>query len=374
MRTSLMPTNNMFFAPLASALVLGLALALPGCGREEPSEAVSVPLREMPATLVPAQTVEMSVHAPTAGNVVPVESVQLSSRMMGYIRDLKVVEGQAVKQGELLFVIDPVDVQGALAQAQQGLIQAEAALKDAKADYERFQQLYKEQVVNRQQFEKMKLNYEVAQSRVAQARAGLAQARGQFDYTRVTSPIDGVVTGKFANEGDMAAPGHPVVAVEDISRLQVQTSVPESIFRHLSVGMAVDVELDGQPKIQTAKVARLIPNADPVARTYPVKLDVEVPGLRSGTFARVLFTTGTRQALAVPQQALIQRAGILGVFVADTQNIAQFRMVRTGAQSDGMIEILSGLMPGERVVTEGVAGMQNGDKVVPAQAKSKAAE
>ncbi len=369
MRTSLMPTTHKLFTPLVPALVLGLALALAGCGREEPAEVVTAPVRELPAILVPAQAIEMAVQVPTAGSVVPVEAVQLSSRIMGYIRDLKVGEGQVVKQGELLFVIDPVDVQGALAQAQQGLIQAEAALKDAKADYERFQQLFKEQVVNRQQFEKMKLNYEVAQSRVAQARAGLAQARGQFDYTRVTSPIDGVVTAKFANEGDMAAPGHPVVVVEDSSRLQVQTSVPESIFRHLSLGMAVDVELEGQPKVVTAKVARLIPNADPVAHTYPVKLDVEAPGLRSGTFARALFTTGTREALAVPEQAVIQRAGIRGVFVADTQDIVQFRMVRTGAQTDGMVEILSGLMAGERVVTEGVAGMLNGDKVVPMQAR-----
>ncbi|MEW6445435.1 MAG: efflux RND transporter periplasmic adaptor subunit [Pseudomonadota bacterium] len=359
--------KHLFIVVPFVALMLGLG----GCGHEQPTVAVSAPTRDMPALLVEAKTLEMSVTAPAAGSVVAVESVQLGSRMMGYIRDLKVIEGQTVKKGELLFVIDPVDVQGAVAQAQQGLVQAEAALKDARADYERFEQLYKDEVVNRQQFDKMKLNYEVAQSRVAQARAGLTQARGQFEYTRVTSPIDGVVTGKFANEGDMAAPGHAVVSVEDVSRLQVQTSVPESVFRHLSLGMAVDVELEGQPKVMTARIARLIPNADPMSRTYPVKLDVEAPGLRSGLFARVLFTTGTRQVLAVPGRAVIERAGIRGVFVADAQGIAQFRMVRTGVRANGMTEILSGLMAGERVVSEGASGMENGDRIVPMQGKTE---
>lgn len=355
--------------PMIKPLILSLAVLMAGCGQENGTHtAQPAPAREMTATVAEVRMVDMAVEAPTAGSVVAAESVQVTSRMMGYIRDLKVVEGQSVKQGELLFVIDPVDVQGAVAQAEQGLIQAQAAMRDARADFERFEQLYKDEVVNRQQFEKMKLNYEVARSRVAQAQAGLAQARGQFDYARVTSPIDGVVTGKFANEGDMAAPGHPVVAVEDTSRLQVQTSVSEAIFRHLQLGMTVDVDIDGQPKALAGKVARLSPSADPVAHTYPVKLDVEAAGLRSGAFARVLFTTGTRTALAVPAKAVIQRAGIKGVFVVNAEGIAQYRMVRTGTQVNGQLEILSGLQAGERIVSEGAGQMQNGDKVVAGKA------
>jgi len=348
-----------------TSLVLPLALLMGGCSSDEHASAPAQAPREVPASVEAARLVEMPTLVPAAGSVVAVDSVQLSSRVMGYIRDLKVVEGQAVKQGELLFVLDPVDVQGAVTQAQQGLLQAEAALKDAKADYERFEQLYKDEVVNRQQFEKMKLNYEVAKSRVAQARAGLTQARGQFEYTRVTSPINGVVTAKFANEGDMANPGQPVVTVEDSSRLQVQTSVSEALFRQLKLGVAVQVEVDGQPQPLTATVARLSPAADPVAHTYPVKLDIAAPGLKSGSFARVLFQSGSRQVLAVPAGAVVERAGIRGVFAIDAQGLAQFRMVRTGSRVNGQVEILAGLAEGERVVTEGVEQVQNGDRPVP---------
>jgi len=356
------------FTPVIKPLVLSLAVLMAGCGQEETHTVQTAPAREMSASVAEVRPVGMSAYSPSAGSVVAEESVKVTSRMMGYIRDLKVVEGQAVRKGELLFEIDPVDVQGAVAQAEQGLIQARAAMRDARADFERFEQLYKDNVVNRQQYEKMKLNFDVARSRVAQAQAGLTQARGQFDYTRVTSPIDGVVTGKFANEGDMAAPGHPVIAVEDISRLQVRTSVPEEIFRHLSLGMTVDVDIDGQPRMLTGKVARLSPSADPVAHTYPVKLDVEAQGLRSGAFARVLFTTGTREALAVPAHAVIQRAGIKGVFVVNAEGIAQYRMVRTGAQINGQVEILSGLRAGERIVLDGAGALQNGDLIVPGKA------
>ncbi|MFZ5467244.1 MAG: efflux RND transporter periplasmic adaptor subunit [Pseudomonadota bacterium] len=354
-----------------TSFVLPLALLMGGCSSDEKAAAPTQAVRDIPASIETARLVEMPILAPAAGSLVPLESVQLSSRVMGYIRDLKVVEGQAVRQGELLFEIDPVDVQGAVAQAQQGLLQAEAVLKDARADFERFEQLYKDEVVNRQQFEKMKLNYEVAQSRVAQARAGLAQARGQFEYTRVTSPINGVVTAKFANEGDMAAPGHPVVAVEDNTRLQVQTSVPESVFRQLKPGDTVQVEVDGQPRPLQATVARLSPAADPVAHTYPVKLDIAAPGLKSGSFARVLFQSGSRQALAVPASAVVERAGIRGVFAVDAQGLARFRMVRTGSRVDGMVEILAGLAAGERLVTEGVERLQNGDRPVADKAGTK---
>lgn len=345
-------------------LMLTLVLMLGGCSQQASYAVPDAPPREMPASVASVQLLDIAVHAPMAGTVVPLDEVQLTSRMMGYIRELKVVEGQVVKRGEVLFEIDPVDVQGAVAQARQGVVQAEAALKDAQADFKRFEQLFKEDVVNRQQFEKMRLNYAMAKSRLAQARAGLTQAQGQFEYTRVSSPIDGVVTAKFVNEGDMAAPGHPVLTVQDISRLQVQTSVPEQIFRHLKLGMTVEVEVEGHDKPVAATVARLSPSADPIARTYLVKLDIQVPGLRAGTFARVLFASGTQQVVAVPEKAVVKRAGIKGVFVVDARDIARFRMVRTGSRADGLVEVLSGLNVGERVVTEGVVQIQNGDKII----------
>jgi len=354
-----------FFATQMMAGAI-LAAFLAGCSHETPSSSAPVPAREVSAKVVTVQAATLAEVFPVAGVIEAVDTVQLSSRVMGHIRELNVVQGQAVKRDQLLFVIDPVDTQGAVDLAKQNLVQAEAALRDAKLDYDRFKNLYQDEAVNKQQLEKMRMNYDVSLSRVAQAKAGLTVARGQISYTRISAPMDAIVTAKLANEGDMATPGHPVLVLEDTANLRVRAAVPESVYRALKLGDTVQVEVDGQAQPLSATVSRMTPTADPQAHTYPVTLDIAAPGLKSGAFARVLFPQGARQTRLIPQAALLDRAGIRGVFVLDKDGIAHYRMVRTGVvQADGMIEVLAGLGAGERVVmSQGDVMLQNGDRVV----------
>lgn len=344
-------------------LVLALVLVLAGCGGEGPKPAAQAPASTVKASVAIVQPAEVDIHAAMPGTVVALESVRVASRLMGYIKDIAVTEGQSIKAGQRLFTIDPLDIEGGVAQARLGLEQAEKAMQDAKADYDRFSALFKDEVVTRQQYDKMKLNYEIAVSRAAQAKAGLGTAQGQMRYATVGSPINGVVVQKLANEGDIAAPGHPVLLVENPSRLQIQTSVPAAIYAGLRLGAPVQVEIDGQAEPVTAKVANLSPAADPMTHTHLVKLDVSTPGLKSGAFARVLFATGKESVLRVPAEAVLNRAGIQGVFVVDGQGIAHYRMVRTGRAAQGQLEILSGLAAGEKVVTGNAQAVNNGDKI-----------
>ncbi len=347
-----------------SAAALSLVMLLAACSHEEPSAQAHSASQTVQAKVLTVQPVRAEQSFPVTGQVEAVESVQLASRMMGYIRELHVVQGQAVKKDQVLFVIDPLDTQGAIDLAKQNLLQAEAALRDAQADYERFKNLYKDEAVNKQQLEKMRLNYEVSLSRVAQAKAGLNVARGQLDYTRVSAPMDGIITAKLANEGDMAKPGYPVLMMEDPSRMRVKVAVPEAIFQDLKPGDTAQIEVDGQSVQGT--VAHITPTADPQARTYPVTLDVRAPGLRSGAFAKVFFPQGEQQVLRIPQAAVLDRAGVRGVFVLDSENLAHYRMLRTGqVHADGSIEVLAGLVAGERIAVPASGTLiRNGDKVV----------
>ena len=348
---------------LATPVAIALALALTGCAdHDKPATPPPAPA-SVQAQVSVIQTVERQASIAAPGTLIALESVKVASRLMGYIKDIAVTEGQAVKAGQRLFSIDPLDIEGGVTQARLGLDQAEKAMQDAKADYERFANLHKEEVVTRQQYEKMKLNYDIAVSRAAQAKAGLNTAQGQMRYATVTSPINGVVIQKLANEGDIASPGFPVVLVENQSRLQVQTSVPESIYPSLRQGAVIQVEVEGLAAPVSAKVANLSPAADPMTHTHMVKLDVAAAGLRSGAFARVLFPTGRQTVLQVPRAAVLNRAGIEGVFVVDAKGVAQYRMVRTGREQQGQVEILSGLSAGDRVVTGNAAALNNGDKV-----------
>lgn len=346
---------------VALSTVLVLVLSLAGCSGDDKAKAP--PPHTVQAQVSVIQPDEVIATSATTGTVVALDSVQVASRLMGYVRDIAVVEGQAVKKGQRLFSIDPLDIEGAVAQARLGLQQAEEAMQDAKADFDRFENLYKDEVVSRQQYEKMKLNHAIATARAAQAKAGLATAQGQRRYATVTAPIDGVITQKLANVGDIAAPGQPLLRLENTARLQVATAVSEALYRGIKAGDVVSVEVDGLDKPVSATVARLNPAADPMSHSYTIKLDLAAPGLRSGAFARVLFPTGRRRVLTVPRAALLERAGIPGVFVVDAQGMALYRMVRLGQEAEGRVEVLSGLNPGERVVTGNAAAVNNGDKV-----------
>lgn len=351
-----MISRNLVHALIAASLVAGCG------GHEEHGPRTDAP-RLVQAQVGTATLVKAAAYHPTPATLVAESQVQVASRLMGYLRAIHVVEGQQVDVGQKLFSVDPVDVEGQVEQARAGVKQAEDALADARLEFKRFEALFKEEAVSRQQFEKVKLQHDLAESRLAQARAGQATASGQLRYATVTSPIAGVVTRKLANTGDLAAPGHPVLVVENPGKLQVETQVPEAVLGGLKPGSQIQVEVDGQVKPLAARVARISPAADPLTRTFLVKLDVAGSGLRSGLFARALFPQGERDTLTVPTTALVNRAGIVGVFVVGQDGVAQFRMVRPGEVRDGAVEILSGLGAGERVVTGGADKLESGDKI-----------
>lgn len=338
-------------------------LLLAGCGTDDETAAPAGQARAIEARTEVATVRPLPMYHAAPATVVARERVEVASRLMGYIRDIAVADGQAVKAGQRLFTVDPLDVEGQVELARHGVQQAEDALRDAQADLDRYANLLKEEVVTRQQYEKVKLNRDLAATRLAQARAQLATAQGQLRYAVVTAPIGGVVTRKLADRGDLAAPGQPVLVLESAGPKQVETQVPEDVLARIQPGQVIEVEVDGLARPLAARVARISPAADPVSRTFLVKLDVDGEGLRSGTFARALFPLETRQVLTVPASALVRRAGIEGVFVLDAAGIARFRMVRSGERHDDRVEIQAGLKAGERYVAEGVERLGSGDRV-----------
>jgi len=349
------------------ALATGFALLVAGCQKHESTTAQEQG-KTVPVTVVTVRLSTVPQIDETPGSVVSEHQVQVASRLMGYIRDIRVKEGETVTAGQLLFTIDPTDIQGQVNQAQAGLAQADAALADAKADYERFTNLYKDESISRQQYDKVKMMYNVAQSQAAAAHAGLNTAQSQMRYAEVRSPIGGVVTQKLASSGELAAPGRPVLVVENQGSLQIQTSVSDETFVRLKMGETVEVMIDGHAEPVKATISRLVGAADQMSHTHLVKLNLgKIKGLRSGAFASVRFAIGSRQGIRVPLEAVLQRAGISGVFVVDAQGIAHYRMVTVGGSIGGEVEIQAGLNVGDRVVVAGDTELDSGDRVNPAE-------
>lgn len=348
-----------------SISVLALALGLTaGCSSEQDSTSAQYEVTEHQVTVerVVTGTVPMIAHVP--GSVVPDQQARIASRLMGYIRSIPVEVGQHIKRGDLLFAIDPQDIQSQISQARAGYQQAQAALENAKADFDRFSELLREESVSRQQFEGVRLQYNLAQENLSAARAGLEQAESQLNYANVRAPFDGVVVQKMAVAGDLAAPGNPIVVIENLRSLSVQTEVSQDLYAVLKVGDTAQIRIDGVPEILTGEIYSLVAAANPRTRGHNTKLSLpEVTNVNSGTFARIGFVRGERQATLIPESAIVTRGGIQGVFVVQEDNHVHFRMVRLGTKLDGRYEVQAGLDMDEVIVISNNQTLVNGDRV-----------
>jgi len=319
---------------------------------------------------------EININKEYVTDVYSPSQIMVATRVMGFIKKINVEEGDVVKKGEELFVVDPSDIysmlnqaRGALLQAQSGVLMAEMAYADAKKDYERFKNLYSHGAVSKRDFEKMKLmmnirkkQVDMAKGMLKQAKAGLNMAKNQLKYAKVTSPIDGVVTMKMKKVAEMALPGYPVLVLSDIHNLKARSFVKESDIDKFKIGMPVTIKVPAIKKEFKAKVSTIIPSADPATHSYIVKYTFEnTKGLLPGMYAKAEVAIGKKEAVLVPFSALTTRSGIVGVFVVDG-SVARFIPVTQIAQIKDSIAV-QGLNGGEQVILYPPANLSDGQRL-----------
>ena len=162
----------------------------------------------------------------------------------------------------------------------------------------------------------------------------------------------------------MAAPGQPFFTIEHLDRVKVVVRVPESDVIGLRSGQPAQVQIDVLQRTYEAEIDRVAPAGDPTSRTFAVELilDNDHGDLKSGLFVRARFAKGDRQALAVPDSALVQRGQLDGLFVVEADR-ATLRWVKTGRRDGGTVEILSGLDPGETYISKPPMSLRDGSVV-----------
>jgi RND family efflux transporter MFP subunit len=202
-------------------------------------------------------------------------------------------------------------------------------------------------------------------AKMDQAKAGVASARILVSYARVTSPINGIVTAKHVDAGAMAAPGVPLVTIEDDSQYRLEAAVEASRIGNIQANEQVQVRIDALGGLDlTGRVAEIVPVADPASRSHTVKIDLPAQAsLRSGSYGRASFATGQKQAITVPQHAVIERGQLISVFVVDDSGIARVRLIKTGKTYGDRVEVLSGLNEGERIVVDRLEAVSDGSRV-----------
>jgi RND family efflux transporter MFP subunit len=336
-----------FLNPLAWVALGSVACLALGC-RPVPSQ---VPVVARPAARVTLQTVEWTPYAGTeevVGTVRAQRRTVVEAKVMGRIVSLESRLGHGVQTGDLLVQLEAPELSARRDQAR-------VVLEQAARERDRFQGLVQQKTVSPQEFD-------VVESRWRVAKAGLAEAETLLGYTRVVAPFDAAVSRKLAEVGDLATPGRPLLELEVPGELRLEADVGEGLIERLQVQQSVSVRV-GRDLVLTGKVAEIAPAADPVSRTFLVKVDMpNTAGVRSGQFGRLAVPLGASPILRVPTTAVLRRGQLEYVLVA-VEGTARLRLVRTGRVLGDAVELISGMEPAERVVVGGVASVVDGQKL-----------
>ncbi len=408
---------------LSILLMIGFSVLI-GCGdHTEPGHRVSDRTASVKAETAVARYSRQPRLYEAVGTVhAKLESV-LSSKLMATLESIHVKEGDMVKKGDILAKLELIQADAGVNQARAGLEEtrrarnaavseqasAAAGAELARKTYQRYQSLMKKDSVSPQTFEEVKAKYEAAQAslttakemlnvaeqKVEQAKAGLNSASATQTDTEIRAPYNGVITGKYSEEGSLCAPGTPILSMESLEGFLAYITVPEIYLSAVTLGQSLNVSVGGErsevrgqgskvrgqrsdqgaeeqflpitpltPAPAPAVVQTIVPISDAATRSFLVKISLpDTAYVVSGMFVRVSIPVGENEMILIPQSAVIVQGQLTGIFKVDENRRAGFRLIRTGRNPGDQVEVLSGLKPGEKFVVMPVMGLSDGVSV-----------
>jgi membrane fusion protein, multidrug efflux system len=329
-------------------------LLLAACGRQD---APGAPSRAPAVKTAAAEMRDVELAYSAEAVVEAVRQSTVAAQVSGRIVDLRFDVGDFVKKGEVIVRIDERAAAQALESSEAQVREAEAALRNARAQYERSRQLVSQKFLSEAALDKVEADYKAAQARLAALLAGAGQAATEKSFTTIVAPYSGVVSARHVELGEMATPGKPLMTGFDPGTLRVTATVPQAQIGAIQAGGKARVEIPSAGRWIDAKRVTIVPSADPRTHTTQVRLELpaDVRGVYPGVYARAHFVTGTAPRLLVPRAAVLRRSEVTAVYVVDDKGAAQLRQVRLGTAGDeSSVEVLAGLRPGERVALEPV--------------------
>lgn len=342
--------------------LFGICL-LAACGGDPaPTPPAAARVFQVPTLVTTIRDIPLTYTA--TGSVISDERVEISSRTAAFVRSIDVREGQRVQQRQLLATLDSQDIEAGIRAATATRDQMAAARSDATRDVEDGTKLFAKGLVAETYLRKSRLAMQVASENLAAAEAGRARALAERQYTRILSPVAGVVVARHQRAGGLASPGTPLLTVESDTALLFETQIAERQVAGIGIGDAVQVRMDALGLDLRGEVLRRVSSGNPVTRGFQVKVSLPATaGLLPGMFGRAQFTVGTQKAVVVPLTALVDRGGLTGVYVVDAGQRLRFRWLRTGQPFESGRLVLAGLDAGERIVAVSNSKMREGDQL-----------
>lgn len=353
-----------------------------GCGEKiEPGTTPDNEPAVVKAPVAMARITEEPFYYEAVGTITARTASTISGKLLGTVLKVNVNEGDEVKAGDLLVTLDPRQVTAQLEQVQASLKEARRAESSAVSAHEsaraaaelaaatrvRYKKLLDENTIPRQQYDEVEARYRQAQAALAQTEAMVAAAQSRVQQgeaavrgatvsqkdAQVRAPYNGRVVAKLVSEGDLAAPGTPLLTIEEEGLFCADLVLPERHIQTVQLDDEVRVEVPALDNLAVSgNIGRIIPSADARSRSFEVKVAMpENLGLKSGMFARVFISLGRTEMLLVPRTAIRHQGQLEGIFVVDENQIAHLQLIRAGKADGDQVEIISGLTDGQRYIT-----------------------
>jgi len=362
---------------LGLGVTLAIFAVLAGCSSQQAKSAkAGGPPPAVPVGVATVKQGDFNVYLTGLGSVQAFNTVSLKTRIDGQIVQVNFREGQDVKTGELLIVIDPRPYEVALAQAQANLQKDEAQLTNAKAQYERNKVLYEQGVIAKQDLDTLEASFGTYEGTIASDKAAIDNAKLNLTYCYIKSPIDGRVGLRQVDPGNYvtAAGGTAMLVITQLHPIAVVFTLPEDqlqeVAQHMRQGpLEVDAySRDDQTKLEAGKLLTIDNQIDQTTGTAKLKAVFNNPenSLWPNQFVNChLLLQTVKNAVTAPASAILRGPDGSFAYVVDANNTAQMRPVQVALTQGSTVVIGSGLQGGEKVVTDGQEKLQAGSRVAP---------
>lgn len=361
----------------SNLLIAAVALLLASCGNKGN---IKMGDNEYPVVTIGSQNAELQTTYPAT--IKGVQDVQIRPKVSGFITKVCVQEGQAVKAGQLLFVIDNTTYQAAVRQAQASVNSAKSQLNTAKLTYENSQKLFKSNVIGSYELQSSQNSYETAMAAVAQAKAALASAQETLGFCYVKSPANGVVGSLPYKVGALVSAGSvdALTTVSDVATVEVYFSVTEKDVldltktagsTHAAISAYPPVKLllsDGTTYKHPGKVTKVSGVID--AATGSVSMIARFPNperlLKSGGSGTIVVPRDNSNAIVIPQTVTTEVQNKIFVYTVGKGNKVKYTEITVDPQNDGNHYVVTGgLHVGDRIVTKGITSLTDGMEIKP---------
>ena len=310
----------------------------------------------LPFAVAPVKYQVADTGYSTEATVEAVKQSTIAAQVSGRVSAVNFDAGDYVKAGSVIVRLSAQELSSAVAGSQAQVGQAEATLANARANYQRQQQLFQQKFISQAALDRATSDFRAAEASARAARAGVGQTAAVSSYTVITAPYSGVVAARHVEVGETVAPGTPLMTGFDPKDMRVIANIPQYKLAEIKASPRVAIEIPSRNQWIEATGVTVLPSADAATHTVKVRIDLptNLEGVIPGMFARAHFSVGSARKLTIPSSAVVRRSEITAVYVVNKDKVS-LRQIRPGTPNGrGQLEVLAGLNPGDVIALEPV--------------------